>query len=410
MTTNVKMILDEVNARIKLAEAKTAEDPSNFDSFPGAESEKPVPAEAKKPDPEVKDEGPASRTEVAGAEPGSDAKVLNNHLYEADEPVLNPNKQPLDSDDAFADTTNNEVSKTAADILNIIKNNIKEKRAENATMSLNGNILNKIASVQAARQQGAADALALIKMAQEQAAQEEVEDAAQSEAAGAAAADEALADAAAEEQGAADADAAVADAAAADEAAEAPEGVTPDEVVQAVSDLVEEGQISEEEGAEVINNIVAGVAGEAEGAEDEAPVDEEELAQGIADAIENGDLTEEEAQQLVTELVSAGADEELPEDLADAQEAAPEEQGAADAEAAIADAAEGAASEEQGAADADAAVAAAAQEAAANDATEEKTAEAISRYQTGFLQKCAEYGVDPSATAAYLQARMTGRF
>lgn len=406
MTTNVKMILDEVNARIKLAEAKTAEDPSNFDSFPGAESEKPVPAEAKKPDPEVKDEGPASRTEVAGAEPGSDAKVLNDHLYEADEPVLNPNKQPVDSDDAFADTTNNEVSKTAADILNIIKNNIKEKRAENATMSLNGNILNKIASVQAARQQGAADALALIKMAQEQAA---AEDAAQSEAAGAAAADEALANAAAEEQGAADAGAAVADAAAAEEANEAPEGVTPDEVVQAVSDLVEEGQISEEEGAEVINNIVSGVAGEAEGAEEEAPVDEEELAQGIADAIENGDLTEEEAQQLVTELVSAGADEELPEDLADAQEAAPEEQGAADAEAAIADAAEGAASEEQGAADADAAVAAAAQEAAANEAPEEKTAEAISRYQAGFLQKCAEYGVNPAATAAYLQARMAGR-
>ena len=407
MTTNVKMILDEVNARIKLAEAKTAEDPSNFDSFPGAESEKPVPAEAKKPDPEVKDEGPASRTEVDGAEPGSDAKVLNDHLYEADEPVLNPNKQPVDSDDAFADTTNNEVSKTAADILNIIKNNIKEKRAENATMSLNGNILNKIASVQAARQQGAADALALIKMAQEQAA---AEDAAQSEAAGAAAADEALADAAAEEQGAEDADAAVADVAAADaEGAEAPEGVTPDEVVQAVSDLVEEGQISEEEGAEVINNIVSGVAGEAEGAEDEAPVDEEELAQGIADAIENGDLTEEEAQQLVTELVSAGADEELPEDLAEAQEAAPEEQGAADAEAAIADAAEGAASEEQGAADADAAVAAAAQEAAANEAPEEKTAEAISRYQAGFLQKCAEYGVNPAATAAYLQARMAGR-
>lgn len=397
MTTNVKMILDEVNARIKLAEAKTAEDPSNFDSFPGAESEKPVPAEAKKPDPEVKDEGPASRTEVAGAEPGSDAKVLNDHLYEADEPVLNPNKQPVDSDDAFADTTNNEVSKTAADILNIIKNNIKEKRAENATMSLNGNILNKIASVQAARQQGAADALALIKMAQEQAA---AEDAAQSEAAGAAAADEALANAAAEEQGAEDADAAVADAAAAD--AEAPEGVTPDEVVQAVSDLVEEGQISEEEGAEVINNIVSGVAGEDEGAEAEAPVDEEELAQGIADAIENGDLTEEEAQQLVTELVSAGADEELPEDLAEAQ-------GAADAEAAIADAAEGAAAEQQGAADADAAVAAAAQEAAANEAPEEKTAEAISRYQAGFLQKCAEYGVNPAATAAYLQARMAGR-
>ena len=52
MTSNVKMILDEVNARIKLAEAKTAEDPSNFDSFPGAENDKPVADEKKKPDPE----------------------------------------------------------------------------------------------------------------------------------------------------------------------------------------------------------------------------------------------------------------------------------------------------------------------------------------------------------------------
>lgn len=394
MTTNVKMILDEVNARIKLAEAKTAEDPSNFDSFPGAEKEKPVPAEAKKPDPEVKEEGPASRTEVAGAEPGSDAAILNDHLYEADEPVLNPDKTPITSADAFTDAPN-EVSKTAADILNIIKNNIKEKRAENDTMSLNDNILNKIASVKAAREAGAADALAFIKLAQEQAA-----------------AEEAAANEAAEAQGAADAEAAINGAAAAADAeagaADADAEVTPEEVVQAVSDLVEEGQISEEEGAEVINNIVANVAGEADTAED-APVDEEQIAEGIAQAIENGELTEEEAQQLVSELVDAGADEGLPEDLAAAEgEVAPEDQGAADAEAAIADAADAAASEEQGAADADKAVAEAAAAEAAG-AGGEKTAEAISRYQAGFLQKCAEYGVDPAATAAYLQARMTGR-
>lgn len=398
MTTNVKMILDEVNARIKLAEAKTAEDPSNFDSFPGAEKEKPVPAEAKKPDPEVKEEGPASRTEVAGAEPGSDAAILNDHLYEADEPVLNPDKTPITSADAFTDAPN-EVSKTAADILNIIKNNIKEKRAENDTMSLNDNILNKIASVKAAREAGAADALAFIKLAQEQAA-----------------AEEAAANEAAEAQGAADAEAAIHDAATAADAEAGTEDagdaedaeVTPEEVVQAVSDLVEEGQISEEEGAEVINNIVAGVAGEADTAE-EAPVDEEQIAEGIAQAIESGELTEEEAQQLVSELVDAGADEGLPEDLAAAEgEVAPEDQGAADAEAAIADAADAAASEEQGAEDADKAVAeAAAAEAAGADG--EKTAEAISRYQAGFLQKCAEYGVNPAATAAYLQARMAGR-
>lgn len=206
MTSNVKMILDEVNARIKLAEAKTAEDPSNFDSFPGAENDKPVPAETKKPDPEVKEEGPASRTEVDGAEPGSDAPVQQDHLYEADEPVLTPEKKPAESDDANAKeaSANPDVTKVATDILGIIKGAMAkkaaaakpaekpaekaaeaktdkpaektaaaavskttkpEKKAENNMISLEQKILDKIASVRMAKQAGAADAAALIKAA-----------------------------------------------------------------------------------------------------------------------------------------------------------------------------------------------------------------------------------------------------
>ena len=135
MTSNVRMILNEVNARIKLAEAKTAEDPSNFDAFPGAENDKPVAAETKKPDPEVKDEGPASRTEASGAEPGSDDKVNQDHLYEADQPILTPEKKPTDSADANAKVAeakeqNPEVTKIASEIMSVIKDALTKKAQE----------------------------------------------------------------------------------------------------------------------------------------------------------------------------------------------------------------------------------------------------------------------------------------
>lgn len=173
MTSNVKMILDEVNARIKLAEAKTAEDPSNFDSFPGAENDKAVPAEMKNPDPEVKEEGPASRTEVAGATPGSDAPVQQDHLYEADEPVLTPEKKPAETADANAKVAaeNPEVAKVAADILNILKTNMKtpepEKKAEKNMISLESKILDKIASVRTNKQAEANETSAMLKFAEE---------------------------------------------------------------------------------------------------------------------------------------------------------------------------------------------------------------------------------------------------
>lgn len=457
MTTNVKMILDEVNARIKLAEAKTAEDPSNFDSFPGAENDKPVSEETKKPDPEVKEEGPASRTEVTGAEPGSDAPVQQDKLYEADEPVLTPEKKPAESADANAKeaSANPDVTKVASDILNIIKGAINkatekkaaaaakpadkpsekkaeekpadkpaekkadeqpadkpaeapktedtpEKKAENKNdmISLENKILDKIAAVRMAKQAGANDAQALVKAAADY--KRGADDAMMLIAKVAQAMDEAETPAAAEatpeEAGAADAEAAIADAAAADaaagaEGAEGAEGgddpVTPEEVVEAVNELVQEGQISEEDAATIVGELGAEAGG---GAED---VSDDQIAEGIAQAIESGELSEDEAQQLVQELVGAGADESVAEQVAgDDAGATPEEAGAADAEAAIADAA-------------------AADEAQKTAAVHQKIAAAlqksqVSRYQNGFIQKCAEYGVDPQRLAQYIQARTGG--
>ena len=80
------------------------------------------------------------------------------------------------------------------------------------------------------------------------------------------------------------------------------------------------------------------------------------------------------------------------------------DQGAAGGEDAAAEAA-GAedAAEAAGAADAEAALADAAQkEAEAHEASQ------IERYQRGFIQKCAEYGVEPQKLAQYIQARLQG--
>lgn len=417
------MILDEVNARIKLAEAKTAEDPSNFDSFPGAENDKPVAEETKKPDPEVKDEGPASRTETTGAEPGSDVPLQQDHLYEADEPVLTPEKKPAESDDANAkEAADKEVTKVASEILDIIKGTMSktaaakktpaskpEKKADdmnNNKISLESRILDKIASVRMAKQAGANDASTLIKAAADYnrgAADAEALIQKVAQAMADAEAAQGGAEQTPEEAGAADAEAAIADAAAADAGADADaasdaagaaggeeDPVTPEEVVEAVNELVEEGQISQEDAAEVIGQLGADTGDGQEGGED---MSEDELAEGIAQAIESGELSEEEAQQLVQELVDAGADESLTDEVSEGDDgtAAAEEAGAADA------------AEAAGAADAEAALADAAQkEAAAHEANQ------IERYQRGFIQKCAEFGCDPQRVAQYIQARLQG--
>lgn len=464
MTSNVRMILNEVNARIKLAEAKTAEDPSNFDSFPGAENDKAVPAETKKPDPEVKEEGPASRTEATGATPGSDDKVNQDHLYEADEPVLTPEKKPAESADANAKVAaakdaNPEITKVASEILAVIKEAMTktvekkaeeakpeakaaepEKKAEEAkpeapatapatepekkaeegkeaacggscakkpagvkkeqpaevkkgkpaekkakadSISLGYKILDKIASARKAKlekEAGAKDAVSLLKAAMEY--REGAKDA------------ETLIKKLAQalEESAASGDAAAENVAVATEAPAAPaaaedpavDAVTPEEVAQAVSELVSEGQISDAEAATLVEQLGGGEAAPA------GEVSEEELAQGIVDAVQSGAISEEEAQQLAQELVGAGADETLKDEVAGDAAAAAE----ADA---------GAAAEAAGAADAAAAI----EDVKKAEAVLQKKAsdEQIARYQKGFIAKCAEHGVDPQAVAKYIQAK-----
>ena len=501
MTSNVRMILNEVNARIKLAEAKTAEDPSNFDSFPGAENDKAVPAETKKPDPEVKDEGPASRTEASGATPGSDDKVNQDHLYEADQPVLTPEKKPADSADANAKVAeakdaNQEITKVASDILAVImeamtktvekkaeegskeaacgggscakdpkeatcaKKDPKkatcgegsctkdmkeascgegsctkdpkeaacgggscskdpkkatcakaptEKRAKSESISLGHKILDKIASARREaleKEAGANDAVSLIKAAMEYRkgaddAKALIQKLAQaleeSAASGEAAAENGAV--APEAAGAADAEAAIADAGAA-AAAEGAGAVTPEEVAQAVSELVSEGQISDAEAATLVEQLGGGEAAPA------GDISEDELAQGIVDAVQSGAISEEEAQQLAQELVGAGADDTLKDDVAanDAAAAAVADEGAAaDAAAAAESSDAAAAAEAAGAADAAAAVEDAKK--AASALQKKASDEQIVRYQRGFIAKCAEYGVDPQAVARYIQAK-----
>ena len=494
MTSNVRMILNEVNARIKLAEAKTAEDPSNFDAFPGAENDKPVAAETKKPDPEVKDEGPASRTEASGAEPGSDDKVNQDHLYEADQPILTPEKKPTDSADANAKVAeskeqNPEVTKIASEIMSVIKDALTkkaqeakpaeekkaeekdakcgkksevctnpadcktsecgkksegcknpadcktsecskksegckgsakadsivkkvkdaickkaaEKRAKDEQISLGKKILDKIAEARQAKiekEAGAHDALTLLKAASEynrgaNDAKALIQKLAQALEESAASGDATTEDGAVapEAAGAADAEAAIADAAMAADAEGSDDQVTPEEVAQAVTELVNEGQISDAEAATLVEQLGGGEEASGE-------VSEEDLANGIIQGLESGAISEEEAQQLVPELVVAGADDDLKEEVS-------EDANAANAAAADASADANAAAEAAGAADAASAI----EDVKKAEAELKKQAsdEQIARYQKGFIQKCAEYGVDPQAVAKYIQAKVQAK-
>lgn len=99
-------ICNQLEKQLKVAEEQQSQNITGQapESIPGSEHDKPAPAEAQKPDENVKDEtagGEATRT-VEGAQPGSDNKPLEPQLLEANEPVLTPEKKPLDSADANA--------------------------------------------------------------------------------------------------------------------------------------------------------------------------------------------------------------------------------------------------------------------------------------------------------------------
>ena len=92
-----------------------------------------------------------------------------------------------------------------------------------------------------------------------------------------------------------------------------------EEVLEAVQELVDSGEITEEQAMQLLQ----GSDVPEQGAGDEEVTDEQ-LAQAISEMIESGELPEEEAQALIAELADDSTPEENAELAADVGEAAPE--------------------------------------------------------------------------------------
>lgn len=459
----MKQFIDRFKAMEKIANETLAANPEalvGVDSLPGSEHDAKVPDSAKKPDEEVAQGQPAGATTAAGAVSGGDAKVLNETKLEMDEPLLNPEKKPLITDDALtAKVANAKLSGLVGELLADLKAGQQksaapvakaaqgEPDAKTQKITLDDETISKIAAAQAtfmmgrkaaeqalgacekkASANGLVDPSALIKAACVKAAQEaglnpaEAEAAADNVMAAAGVSPEAVAAAApvADPAAAAPEAAAVAEPeVSAEEAAAAlPEDVTEEELATAIVDLVQSGDLDVDSAKALVHEI----AGEDETA---APT-EDQAAEIIANGIESGEITPEQAQEIAAAIEGGTAEGET---------AAAEAQGAADAEAAIQDAKD----EAQGAADAEAAMkAAAAQirgETIRKVASEvvRKRVEAVpggkmlakvasilksreaekqasasagqsgdAQYIAGFKKKAAELGVDPAALARYV--------
>lgn len=459
----MKQFIDRFKAMEKIANETLAANPEalvGVDSLPGSEHDAKVPDSAKKPDEEVAQGQPAGATTAAGAVSGGDAKVLNETKLEMDEPLLNPEKKPLITDDALtAKVANAKLSGLVGELLADLKAGQQksaapvakaaqgEPDAKTQKITLDDETISKIAAAQAtfmmgrkaaeqalgacekkASANGLVDPSALIKAACVKAAQEaglnpaEAEAAADNVMAAAGVSPEAVAAAApvADPAAAAPEAAAVAEPeVSAEEAAAAlPEDVTEEELATAIVDLVQSGDLDVDSAKALVQEI----AGEDETA---APT-EDQAAEIIANGIESGEITPEQAQEIAAAIEGGTAEGEA---------AAAEAQGAADAEAAIQDAKD----EAQGAADAEAAMkAAAAQirgETIKKVASEvvRKRVEAVpggkmlakvasilksreaekhasasagqsgdAQYIAGFKKKASELGVDPAALARYV--------
>lgn len=491
MAIVMKQFIDRFKAMEKIANETLSADPealAGVDSLPGAEHDAKVPADAKKPDEEVAQGQPAGATSTDGATVGGDAKPLNEGKLEMDQALLNPEQKPLISDDALtAKVANDQLASLVGDLLSDLKKAPAREPAEKSAkvnsprqIRLDDDTIAKIAAAQATFMMGkeaadnivkrmaktaapAMDARALIKDACIKAAQADglnpeeaaaaadnamaaaglapaeaapvadaaaTADAAVPADAAAAAADAGAADAAAAD---ATADAAAADAGAAEAAADIPEDVTEEELATAIVDLVESGELDADTAKALVEEI-AGDAGDA-GDAGAAPT-EDQAAEIIADGLQSGEITPEQAEAIAAAVEGeAGAAAPADAAVADADEA----QGAADAEAAIQDAAD----EAQGAADAEAAMKSAAEHIRANAIAKvasavvakrnEKKAAAQPRpgqrilakvagiieakqaqkqatatdgkdakYIAGFKKKAEEMGVDPSALAKYI--------
>lgn len=409
MATVMKEFIDRFAQMQKLANETLAAEPGalvGVKDLPGSEHDATVPASATEPDKEVAQGQPAGATTAEGAVNGGDAKPMNEGKLEVDQPLENPDKKPLITDDALtAKEASSHLDKLVGELLADIKGGQQkqaaakpaepakpegaqkqaqdgaaaddkgkagepakgeEKKAEPKKMlDLNDpEVLSKIAAATATFMAGRnaaetaiknavekkAHALALVKAACVKAAQESglnPEDAA-------AAADNAMAAAGipAGEIAGADAGAAAgaeagaaagADAGASGADVDIPNDVTEEELGAAIVDLVRSGQLDVDTAKAIVDEI-AGDAGDAGDASGAGEgITEDQAAEIIADGLQSGEITPDQAKEIVNAIESgSGAD----------ASAAAEAQGAADA----ATAAQEAADEAQGAADAENAV------------------------------------------------------
>jgi len=453
MAVVMKQFIDRFKSLEKVANETLAANPEalvGVDSLPGSEHDAKVPEEAKKPDEEVTQGQPAGATSASGAVNGGDAKPLNEGKLEMDQPLLNPEKKPLITDDALTAKVANArlvglVNDLLADIKGGTQKQAEQKKTDTAAtsakaekpvetkkvadvhqkISLDDETISKIAAAQATFMLGreaakkvlskkagddakasveAARKLikdACVKAAQEQGLDPEAASAAADNAmamagvapevaadAGAAEADAGAAavDAGAAEAAAGDAGAAAADAGAAEAAI--PEDVTEEELATAIVDLVSSGELDPDTAKALVEEIAddAG-AGEAAPTEDQA-------AEIIAQGIESGEITPEQAQDIAAAIEGGAGEEAAAGDAAAAEGAAAaadaEAQGAADAEAAIQDAAD----EAQGAADAEAAMKAAAEQIRSNTISKVASAIVAKRQKKATAQKQASAKTD----------------
>ena len=375
MADTIGALISELDAFCKTAGDQESENITGQDpgSMPGSENDKPIPAGATASDPKVKDktiDRPATDS-VSGARPGADFPANNINEYQADETVLNPDRKALDSTDVNAKTAASRGNSIVDFILKSKeKQSVPQKEAAaqkqaapaQDTISLDMALMAKIAAITLADEEGqmavqaaltkragaefANDVLdALEKRAAEEEAYAEFVKGAQDaeamigdlqEAQGAADAEQALGDlqeaqgaADAEQalgdlqeaQGAADAEAALAggaDAMDLDQAAAELDNYSADEIVEAVQELAQEGQIPPDQAEAVIQAVSEAAQGEG----DPGEVTEEDLAEALVEAIESGELSQEDAQALVQAIAEesgdAAADQALAADVAGA--------------------------------------------------------------------------------------------
>ena len=450
----MKDLLDRFASMQKAAEETLAAQPGalvGVNDLPGSEHDAKVPAEAKKPNPEVTQGQPAGATTAEGAVNGGDAKPLNDGKLEVDQALENPVKKPEITDDALtAKEASAHLGKLVGELLSDIsagkaqaqkqaaaapaqgdgearpaEQKEGEKTATAQTeapkIELNDEMLSKLAAAVAtfnagrkaaenAIQKAAAAkqseksagqvektaaekrmaAIRIVKKACVKAAQEAGLDPAAADAAAAAA----MADAgvSAEDAAAAqvDADTAAADAGAAGAGdVQIPDDVTEEEVAKAILDCVQSGELDVDTAKAVVDEL----AGDAGG------ITEDQAAEAIADGLQSGEITPEQAQELIATIEGGAGDAGAA--GGEAAAAGAEAAGAADA----AQAAQDAADEAKGAADAEAAVKQAAAALRANAI--QKVASAVSANREQIKQPAAQPKASPltEKVASILNAR-----